>query len=194
MERPDAAVRYLRRALDEPPSAESRPALLAQLGRAEIRAAMPDDAVEHLRAAMSATDSPHERALMAHDLAIGLIAPGRYEEAVQMLDQALESARAVDPELRRRLEAELLCAARLDAGTLAIARRVHDVLPANIPDDTPGGRMLLAALAHERVLRGGTATEVRHARGASPRWRADRRADRRLRPGHGRRLRDRHRR
>ena len=122
---------------------------------------MPDDAVEHLRAAMSATDSPHERALMAHDLAIGLIAPGRYEEAVQMIDQALESARAVDAELCRRLEAELLCAARLDAGTLAIARRVHDFLPADIPDDSPGGRMLLAALAHERVLRGGTATEVR---------------------------------
>ena len=123
---PDAAVRYLRRALDEPPSTDSRPALLAQLGRAEIRAAMPDDAVEHLRAAMAATDSPNERALMAHDLAIGLIAPGRYEEAVEMIDQALESAGDVDPELRRRLEAELLCAARLDAGTLAIARRVHD--------------------------------------------------------------------
>lgn len=158
---PDAAVRYLRRALDEPPSTDGRPALLAQLGRAEIRAAMPDDAVEHLRAAMSTTDSPHERALMALDLALGLIAPGRYAEAVQMLDGAIEPAGDVSPDLRRRLEAELLCAARLDAGTLTIARRVHDQLPANIPDGTPGGRMLLAALAHERVLRGGTATEVR---------------------------------
>ena len=110
---------------------------------------------------MAATNSPHERALMAHDLAIGLIAPGRYAEAVQMLDEALESAGDVNPELHRRLEAELLCAARLDAGTLAIARRVHDRLPAKIPDDTPGGRMLLAALAHERVMRGGTATQVR---------------------------------
>ena len=158
---PDAAVRYLRRALDEPPSADARPALLAQLGRAEIRAAMPDDAVEHLQAAMAAIDAPAERALMAHDLAIGLIAPGRYPEAVQMLERALESARSVEPELCRRLEAELLCAARLDAATLSIARRVYDALPANIPDDTPGGRMLLAAVAHERVLRGGTATETR---------------------------------
>ena len=57
---PDAAVRYLRRALDEPPSTESRPPLLAQLGRAEIRAAMPDDAVDHLRAAMAASDSPYD--------------------------------------------------------------------------------------------------------------------------------------
>jgi DNA-binding CsgD family transcriptional regulator/tetratricopeptide (TPR) repeat protein len=158
---PDAAVRYLRRALDEPPSADARPALLAQLGRAELRAAMPDDAVEHLRAAMSASTSPRERAVMAHDLAIGLIAPGRYAEAVDMLEQAVESARPVDVELSRRLEAELLCAARLDAGTLPIARRVHDSLPADLPDDSPGARMLVAAVAHERALRGGTAGEVR---------------------------------
>ena len=191
---PDAAVRYLRRALDEPPSADARPALLAQLGRAEIRAAMPDDAVEHLRAAMSATDSPHERALMAHDLAIGLIAPGRYEEAVQMLDQALESAGDVDPELRRRLEAELLCAARLDAGTLddrpPRARR-----PAGEHPRRHAGRTDAARRARPRARparRDGDRGP--HARRASPRRRADRRADRRLRPRHGRRLRDRHRR
>jgi DNA-binding CsgD family transcriptional regulator/tetratricopeptide (TPR) repeat protein len=158
---PDAAVRYLRRALDEPPTAGDRPALLAELGRAEVRAAMPDEAVEHLRAALAATDSPHERAHMAHDLAIGLIAPGRYAEAVGMLEEVLESAREADPELRRRLEAELLCAARLDAGTLRIARRVYARLPTRISADTPGGRMLLAAVAHERVLRGGTAAEAR---------------------------------
>ncbi len=157
---PDAAVRYLRRALDEPPSVDARPLMLAQLGRAELRAAMPDEAVQHLQAAMAATHSPQDRALMAHDLAIGLIAPGHYAEAVQMLEQAIESARQVDPELRRRLEAELLCAARLDAGTLPIARRVHDALPADIPDDTPGGRMLLAAVAHEGALRGSAATKV----------------------------------
>jgi DNA-binding CsgD family transcriptional regulator len=157
---PDAAVRYLRRALDEPPCADARSAVLAELGRAELRAAMPDDAVEHLRAAMAASSSRRERAVMAHDLAIGLIAPGRYVEAVQMLEHALESARQVDPELCRRLQAELLCAARLDASTLAVAHRVHDLLPVDIPDDTPGARMLLAAVAHERVLRGGTATEV----------------------------------
>ena len=55
---PDAAVRYLRRALDEPPAAEVRPALLAELGRAEVRAAMPDEAVEHLRAALASGSPP----------------------------------------------------------------------------------------------------------------------------------------
>jgi DNA-binding CsgD family transcriptional regulator/tetratricopeptide (TPR) repeat protein len=150
---PEAAVRYLRRALDEPPALSERPALLAETGRAEVRAAMPDDAVEHLREAMAAGPRPD----LVADLAIGLIAPGRYEEAVAMLE---DSSCEAEPELARRLEAELLCAARLDPATLPVARRLYERLPAEIPD-TPGGRMLLAAVAHERVLRGGTATEVR---------------------------------
>ena len=157
---PDAAVRYLRRALDEPAPPSLRPALLAELGKAEVRAALPDDAVEHLRAALAATDSARERVEMIHDLAIGLIAPGRYEEAVAMLQEAVESARATDVELRRRLEAELLCAARLYPRTLEVARATYERLPAEIDAGTPGGRMLLAAVAHERLMRGGTAAEV----------------------------------
>jgi DNA-binding CsgD family transcriptional regulator len=158
---PEAAVRYLRRALREPAPEGSRPGLLAELGKAEVRAAMPDDAVEHLRAALATTQSPRERARMIQDLAIGLIAPGRYVEAVAMLQEAVESARESDPELRVRLEAELLCAARLDPRTLPIARTVYDRLPREIPADTPGGRMLVATVAHERLIRGGTAAEVR---------------------------------
>ena len=162
---PEAAVRYLRRALEEPAPAQSRPGLLAELGKAEVRAAMPDDAVEHLRAALATTESPEERARMTQDLAIGLIAPGRYVEAVAMLEDAVESARQSDPELRRRLEAELLCAARLDPRTLPIARAVYDQLPSEIPADTPGGRMLVATVAHERLIRGGTAAEARELAG-----------------------------
>ena len=151
---PDAAVRYLRRALDEPPDAASRASLLAELGRAEVRAALPDAAVEHLRQAQAETADPRERAVMAQDLAIGLVAPGRYEEAVEMLAAAVEAARPVDAELSRRLEAELLCAAKLDERTLAIGRRVYDGLPATLAADTPAGRMLCATVAHERLIRG----------------------------------------
>jgi DNA-binding CsgD family transcriptional regulator/tetratricopeptide (TPR) repeat protein len=97
---------------------------------------------------------------MAQDLAIGLIAPGRYEEAVEMLEQAVVSARDADAELARRLEAELLCAARLDPRTLPVARAAYARAPRHLAGDTPGGRMLLAVLGHERVMRGGTAAEV----------------------------------
>ena len=157
---PEAAVRYLQRALDEPPARDLRPTILAELGKAEVRAARPDDAVVHLREALAATEDPRTRALMTHDLAIGLIAPGRYAEAVAMLEQAAESARDVDQELSRRIQAELLCAAKLDARTLPIGRSLGERLPACVEASTPGGRMLLATVAHERMMRGGTAAEV----------------------------------
>ena len=156
---PDAAVRYLRRALTEAPDPERRGALLAALGKAEVRAALPDDGVEHLRQALAETPDPRRRAEMAHDLALGLIAPGRYVEAAAMLDDAADAAAGVDPELARGIEAELVAGARLVAETLPLARERLSRLPLPIRGDTPGERMLLATLAHQRVL-DGTAVEA----------------------------------
>ncbi len=157
---PEAAVRYLSRALEESPDAELRPELLAELGKAEVRAALPDDAVQHLRQALAQTADPRRRAQMSHDLAIGLIAPGRYVEAVAMLEESVEAARMVDPELGRRVEAELLCGARLVAETLPLANERFTRLSQPIAGDTPGERMLLATLAHQRLLDGGSAAEA----------------------------------
>jgi ATP/maltotriose-dependent transcriptional regulator MalT len=156
---PEAAVRYLRRALAEPPDHGRRGDLLAALGKAEVRAALPDDGVEHLRQALDETPDPRRRAEMAHDLALGLIAPGRYVEAAAMLDDAADAAAGVDPELARRIEAELIAGARLVAETLPLARERLSRLALPIAGDTPGERMLLATIAHQRVLEG-TATDA----------------------------------
>jgi len=158
---PDAAVRYLRRALDEPPAPSVRPLVLAELGRAQVRSADSAGAVANLRAALAATDDPRVRAEMAHDLAIGLIAPGNYREAVQMLAAVAGSAREVDPELGRRLEAELQCAARLDPSTLPIVAERVAALGSVPQGQTPGERMLLATFGHWRMIRGAPAAEVR---------------------------------
>jgi len=164
---PEAAVRYLRRALDEPPAADERPAVLAELGRAEVRAALPDEAAAHLRAALAATTAPAEQAQLAHDLAVALIAPGRYEEAVEVLQEAVALARRADADLARGLEAELICAARLDRRTVALSVTAAAEAARDAPEGTPGGRMLRATLAHEQVLRGGTAAQTaEHARSA----------------------------
>lgn len=157
---PDAAVRYLGRALEEPPDPGLRGELLAELGKAEVRAALPDEAVRHLREALAATADPRRRAQMTHDLAIGLVAPGRYVEAVAMLEEAAEAASRVDQELARCVEAELLCGARLVPETLPLARKRFERLPKHIAGESPGERMLLATLAHQRVLDGGTAAEA----------------------------------
>jgi DNA-binding CsgD family transcriptional regulator len=137
--------------------------VLAELGKAEVRTGEPDAAVAHLRAALGSTADARARAAMAHDLAIGLIAPGRYREAVEMLAEAARTARDADRELGLRLEAELMCAARLDASTLPIAHELADRAPGNLAGATPGERMLLTTLAHTGMIRGATAAQVREA-------------------------------
>lgn len=157
---PEAGVRYLRRALAEPPDPEQWPELLAELGKAEVRAALPDEGVDHLREALTATPDARRRAEMAHDLALGLIAPGRYVEAAEMLVEAADAAATVDPELGRRIEAELVAGARLIAETLPLAKERLARLELPLAGATPGERMLLATLAHQRLLDGGSAAEA----------------------------------
>jgi DNA-binding CsgD family transcriptional regulator len=158
---PEAAVRFLRRALDEPPEPAVQPAVLAELGKAEVRTGEPEAAIAHLRAALAGSTDPRARAALAHDLAIGLIAPGHYRDAVGMLAEAAAAASGVDPELGLRLEAELQCAARLDAATVdLVAERVARL--AAVPSGrTPGERMLLTTLAHWHMIRGTAAADVR---------------------------------
>ena len=60
---PASAVRYLERALREPPADADRPAVLAELGRAEAAAGLPD-AVAHLEAAIGLAGGPRQRAAL----------------------------------------------------------------------------------------------------------------------------------
>jgi DNA-binding CsgD family transcriptional regulator len=157
---PEVAVRLLRRALDEPPGPAVRPAVLAELGKAEVRAGDPDAAIAHLRAALAGATDARARAALAHDLAIGLIAPGHYREAVGMLAEAAAAASEVDPELGLRLEAELQCAARLDATTVGLVAERVSRFTAAPAGRTPGERMLLTTLAHWHMIRGAGAPHV----------------------------------
>ena len=60
---PASAVRYLERALREPPADADRPAVLAELGRAEAAAGLPD-AVAHLEAAIGLAGDARQRAAL----------------------------------------------------------------------------------------------------------------------------------
>jgi len=156
---PEVAVRLLRRALDEPPGPDVRPAVLAELGKAEVRTGEPAAAVAHLTAALAGATDARARAALAHDLAIGLVAPGHYREAVGVLAEAAAAASATDPELGLRLEAELQIAARLDAATVDLVADRVARLPVP-PGRTPGERMVLTTLAHWRMIRGAAAADV----------------------------------
>jgi hypothetical protein len=58
---PKAAVTYLRRAVQEPPSTDVHPAVLRELGRAEVTAGDPKG-VENLREALTGIDASIDRA------------------------------------------------------------------------------------------------------------------------------------
>ena len=71
----ESGVAFLRRALDEPPPADQRAALLLETGLAEVMGSGAD-AVEHLRGALAALVDPPLRALAAAALGRALLFTG----------------------------------------------------------------------------------------------------------------------
>ena len=156
----DAAARDLRRALEEPPPAGERPALLLELGLAELRSD-PPAAIEPLEQAHAAMDDPDERASATLELSRALSTAGRIEDAADVLGRGLDDMRAA-PERLTRLEAELIGLSRHlpDRYALAAERLARIRLPLR-PEGEPlstGEAMLLANLASE-IARGGDRRE-----------------------------------
>jgi DNA-binding CsgD family transcriptional regulator len=85
---PDPAVRYLRRALREPPPRSERLATSRELGAALLRA-NDAEGIEVLRAVRSTLTEPAERAEIAADLALSFAVRWRSEEAVAMVEESL---------------------------------------------------------------------------------------------------------
>jgi DNA-binding CsgD family transcriptional regulator len=85
---PESAVRYLQRALEEPPAGEQRAATLAELGRAEALSARPE-AVEHLAEAETLTPPGPLRAQLALDRGRALYALGRHQAAAVAAEEGL---------------------------------------------------------------------------------------------------------
>jgi DNA-binding NarL/FixJ family response regulator len=141
----EVAVRYLARAVTEPPPAAERGDVLAELGAAEQRAGS-QDAIAHLNAAIQLTRDPATRAERRLVLARALFAAGDEDAAVSALDAGIAEAAPVDRELALRLEAELSSFGLLDA---SIARLASDRLERfeEVRGVTPAERVLLSALA-----------------------------------------------
>jgi DNA-binding CsgD family transcriptional regulator len=104
---PGAAVRYLRRALREPPAREDRLAVSRELGLALLRANDPEG-IGVLRTVRAATADPVQRARLVIDMASSLGVRGGVEEAAALLEESLADAPAGDGELRILLQGWLL--------------------------------------------------------------------------------------
>jgi DNA-binding CsgD family transcriptional regulator len=157
---PSAAAVYLRRALAEPPPPALRPDVIRELGQAEARLGDPA-AIGHLTEALEATPAGRARAELARELARALILLTRFEEAVAVLDGAIAQLPASERELALRLEAEAMTAGRLHPATYAQTAQRLKRFAHGVPGETTGERMLLANLAFDRCLEGGSARAAR---------------------------------
>ncbi|MBB4664035.1 ATP-binding protein [Conexibacter arvalis] len=144
---PEVAARHLRRALAEPASAELRPRLLLELGRAAA-AQLGPGAEEDLTAALDAAPDDAARAVAALELGRVLVLAERPIPALATLDRGVRAARGLgDSELLLRLEAEALTAGNtsLERARL-VPPRAEALLAQVTAGATVGERLVLAGI------------------------------------------------
>ena len=156
---PEAAERYLRRALEEPPDAEMRARALLELGTAGAAAGRPD-ADERLQEAFESTSEPDVLATAAFELGRALLYFGRPVEAVRILQRALDRLAEADSALRDRLEALLLMQVHTNvAARELVVGRLQEVTAA-VELSGEGPPELLATVALEKARSSGPADQA----------------------------------
>ena len=156
---PDAAVTYLRRALDEAVANGRRMAVVGELGLAEAALAHPD-AEAHLREAIDRCDSVEDRIPFVRALAFLLIQLVRPAEGIEALQATIDVLPEADRELRMVLEADVLVLL-----TIMLERGPRDAAPlvrrysTGLEGKSTGERMLLATLAEWQCRTGGATAE-----------------------------------
>jgi DNA-binding CsgD family transcriptional regulator len=158
---PAAAVRYLERALREPPSRDARADVLAALGRAELGAGR-SEAAAHLEAATALMDDPRRRAALRLELGRTLHDFGRPGEACDVFERGTaELGERSGDDLARELEAWFLTSAMLVPERASDARRrVEAILARPGRPATAAERVLVSKAMIMRVYAGGTREEL----------------------------------
>ncbi|HKD93942.1 MAG TPA: AAA family ATPase [Gaiellaceae bacterium] len=103
---PEAAVTYLRRSLAEPAGDEAA-TVLWELGSAEYILGR-SEMLDSLGAALELTEDPAKRAGMALGYSRALWLCGRYDVAIQVLQEAVDDPSEIDAALREELQAGLI--------------------------------------------------------------------------------------
>lgn len=156
---PDAAARFLGRALAEPPSDERRSDVLFELGRVE-RLVGSDKALGHLSEAVEASDDLHRQGERTIELASAFQLTGRPVEAVAVCDQMLAALAGGDRELELRLEAARCRAAIQDPATVSSIAGFRERFRGTVTGRTPAERELLIELALREAALGSSAADV----------------------------------
>jgi DNA-binding CsgD family transcriptional regulator len=162
----ESAVRYLERALAEPPSAAVRGEVLTELGTAEAVLGLPV-AVEHLTTAAAVTGEPRRRAELALAKGQLLYRQGQHEHAAAAFEEGL-AALAAGPadddvsELHDHLQTGFITTAALVPSLRARSIDRSARLLADPPEGplTQGQRLLLAQAAAQAAFAGQPAAAV----------------------------------
>ena len=143
---PEAAAAFQRRALEEATTPARRGAVLLALGITEELEGEPA-AVDHLREAWQLAAAGDDRVAVARPLGRALMNRGDFEAAVEILRTTRAEMGPSKRELRLALESELVEAARYVPSAVGPTRRRK--LESTVRGDSPGERVLLAALAFD---------------------------------------------
>ncbi|HEY2656804.1 MAG TPA: AAA family ATPase, partial [Solirubrobacteraceae bacterium] len=151
---PDAAVAYLRRALEEPPGPDQRRNVLGELGTAEIEAFENEAAADHLREALDGLDDISQRPdlVLACTHALAALA-NRAAEVIALLEQ-LSDRSYDDREIAERIEGLLIVATQYDGDLYPIARERWNAASTRDEREPIRAGVLLARGALEEARRG----------------------------------------
>ncbi len=164
---PQSAVRYLRRALEEPPDDDAlRAEVLSELGTAEAAAGLPE-APGRFADAIAAAAVPLRRAQLALERGRCLDSQGFHEQAARAYEAGLaelpaEPESSEELELRDQLEADFVATATVvpSLQRQALERSIHLLDRAADGPQTQGQRLRLAQSALRAAFKGEPAAHL----------------------------------
>ncbi len=150
---PGTATSHLRRALAEPPDAKTRPDVVAELGRAEVRAGEFEPGLQHLDESLRGLGDVDRRIEVHRDRAFAAFASGGMDGARQLVSEAMAELDDRDSDGALQLEADLATLAWLTGTDSGIDLKRH----LGVEGKTRAERTILGLLSQEE-----------HATGAHP--------------------------
>lgn len=154
---PETAAGYLRRALAEPPDAGTRPSVVAELGRAEVRAGRFEEGIRHLDGALEGLTDLDRRIDVHRDRAFAAFASGGIDSARELILNALAEVEESDSDGAMQLEADLAIFAWISGVDPGVDVRRHK----GVEGRTRAERMILALLSQQELAIGeGSADEA----------------------------------